>query len=98
VPSSSRTTAPSKGRANGPPSRRGGENVLYVPVKKSELSQLAQAQQMLTELGYDPGPVDGIMGPMTGGALRRFQQDQSLPVTGQPDAATMAKLKELTGK
>lgn len=46
------------------------------------------AQRALTAFGYDPGPADGIMGAKTRRALRLFQQDQGLPVTGRLDKAT----------
>ena len=31
-------------------------------------------QERLTTFGYDPGPVDGVMGPTTRSALRSFQE------------------------
>ena len=30
----------------------------------------------LTRLGYNPGPVDGVMGPKTRAAIARFENDQ----------------------
>lgn len=33
-----------------------------------------QVQQQLAKRGYDPGPVDGVAGPKTQRALRKFQQ------------------------
>ena len=46
--------------------------------------RMVRIQQTLHELGYDPGPVDGIYGRRTGAAIRRFQQDHGLPVDGRP--------------
>jgi hypothetical protein len=37
-------------------------------------------QKKLTDLGYDPGPVDGRMGPRTAAALERYKKAQGLPV------------------
>lgn len=51
-----------------------------------------QVQKKLKELGYDPGPPDGIWGNKTTSAIKRFQLDNGLPVTGQLDAQTRAKL------
>jgi hypothetical protein len=34
-----------------------------------------EAQKLLTELGYKPGPVDGIYGPETAQAIKTFQND-----------------------
>lgn len=51
-----------------------------------------QAQKRLREFGYDPGPVDGIMGKKTVSAIESFQQDNGLPVTGKLNRATRQKL------
>ncbi|RMX06004.1 peptidoglycan-binding protein [Corticibacter populi] len=53
---------------------------------------LRKAQQVLNELGYDAGTADGKMGQRTATALREFQDDQGLPVTGRLDPATSAAL------
>jgi len=62
--------------------------------------QLAQAgslvrevQQTLKDQGYDPGPVDGAMGAGTRSALRQFQADAGLAVTGRIDDPTVAALR-----
>ena len=39
-------------------------------------------QTRLKQLGYDPGPIDGINGPRTKAAVRKFQSDQGLTVDG----------------
>ncbi len=39
-------------------------------------------QRALRKRHYDPGPADGIFGPLTSAAVRRLQADQGLPVTG----------------
>ena len=38
--------------------------------------EVARLQQVLTELGYEPGSVDGIFGENTADSLNQFQQDQ----------------------
>jgi peptidoglycan hydrolase-like protein with peptidoglycan-binding domain len=50
-------------------------------------------QTALKEKGYDPGPVDGRMGPQTRSALRAYQKKEGLPATGNADAKTLAGLK-----
>lgn len=52
-------------------------------------------QLKLKALGYDPGDVDGIFGPATQAALKRFQEHyESLAPTGVLDAATSAALAQ----
>jgi peptidoglycan hydrolase-like protein with peptidoglycan-binding domain len=49
-------------------------------------------QEALKQKGYNPGPVDGILGARTSDALREFQKAQGLVETGRLDAATRNKL------
>jgi lipid-binding SYLF domain-containing protein/peptidoglycan hydrolase-like protein with peptidoglycan-binding domain len=51
-----------------------------------------RAQEALRDKGYDPGPIDGVVGPRTRAALRNYQQAESLAVTGRLDPETAAKL------
>lgn len=51
-----------------------------------------KVQEELTRLGYYNGTVDGNVGPRTQAAIIKYQQANSLPVTGQPDAATLQKM------
>jgi hypothetical protein len=53
---------------------------------------LVRAQARLARLGYYPGPIDGDFGPMTSRALRSYQIDYGLPVTGRLDSQTRASL------
>ncbi|NIO40749.1 MAG: hypothetical protein GTO41_11560, partial [Burkholderiales bacterium] len=41
-----------------------------------------EAQRLLTALGYDTGPIDGIWGPKTATAIRAYQKQMGLPVDG----------------
>jgi hypothetical protein len=50
-------------------------------------------QAYLTYLGYDPGPVDGLMGRLTRSALGEFQTARGLPVSDNVDAALLATLR-----
>lgn len=52
------------------------------------------AQLALKDKGFDPGPIDGIMGPRTSAAVREFQEKEALTVTGRLDEETRAKLGE----
>jgi peptidoglycan hydrolase-like protein with peptidoglycan-binding domain len=54
------------------------------------------AQEKLNAVGYDAGPMDGILGPRTKRALIRFQAVEGLELTGELDAATRARLLSAT--
>jgi len=41
-----------------------------------------QVQEALRRLGYYKGPADGIFGPLTRAAIRRFQQNTRSDATG----------------
>jgi len=51
-----------------------------------------EVQEALVYYGYDVGTVDGIFGRGTDQALRRFQRDEGLPVSGVVDDETAAAL------
>jgi len=50
------------------------------------------AQRQLKERGYYAGPVDGVIGPATENALRAYQRDRGLKVTGRLDSPTVRSL------
>ena len=53
---------------------------------------MRDAQAKLNELGFDVGRPDGAGGPKTTNALRAFQKDRGIPVTGRLDNATKSEL------
>ncbi len=57
---------------------------LIVPVK--------HVQNALVKAGYEPGPVDGIMGQKTRTAILRFQKDKGVEGSGYINQATMVAL------
>jgi Putative peptidoglycan binding domain len=65
------------------------------PEPTNEESRTLRIQQWLARLGFlnDEG-VDGEYGPMTQQAVRRFQREQDLRVTGQVDEATYNRLRQ----
>ena len=50
-------------------------------------------QTALTQMGYDPGPADGIKGSKTVAAIRRYQSDQKLLVDGRPTPELAAHIQ-----
>ncbi|MFQ5974008.1 MAG: peptidoglycan-binding protein [Alphaproteobacteria bacterium] len=57
-------------------------------------SLVASTQALLTRLGYEPGPVDGVMGPRTSAAIREYQLDRGLPANGWPSTQLELQLLE----
>jgi peptidoglycan hydrolase-like protein with peptidoglycan-binding domain len=56
------------------------------------LEQMKLAQETLRSFGYAPGATDGIMRFGTASALRAFQREQGLTITGQANPETLAAL------
>lgn len=50
--------------------------------KGSEGPVVEELQRRLTDLAFEPGPIDGIFGPKTRAAVRAFQQAHDLQVDG----------------
>jgi peptidoglycan hydrolase-like protein with peptidoglycan-binding domain len=55
-------------------------------------SVIRAAQHKLDDAGYHAGTADGQMGPVTRRAVRKYQRDQSLSVTGKLDESTLSHL------
>ena len=57
-------------------------------------SQLLELQTALNQRGFDSGTPDGMMGPATRDAIRRYQRSVGLPADGYPDPDLLQRLKE----
>jgi peptidoglycan hydrolase-like protein with peptidoglycan-binding domain len=53
---------------------------------------IVAVQQLLYQLGYYQGPIDGVIGPQTARAVRWFQSVDTLSATGQIDGPTLKAL------
>ena len=56
------------------------------------------AQQKLDDEGYNAGTPDGKLGPATRGAIRKYQSDKNIRVTGKLDESTLTHLNVGAGK
>jgi peptidoglycan hydrolase-like protein with peptidoglycan-binding domain len=54
--------------------------------------QVRLIQIRLKAAGFDPGRVDGIMGPRTKAALQKYQAARGLADSGKPDEKTLKSL------
>ncbi len=55
--------------------------------------QLKTLQRALNQRGFDSGTPDGVMGPNTRGALRRYQSSAGLPADGYPSLELLQQLE-----
>jgi localization factor PodJL len=60
-------------------------------------SPVAQAQELLTRLGYNVGTADGKMGGRTANAIRLFQLQSGLKVTGEVTPELIDVMRERAG-
>jgi peptidoglycan hydrolase-like protein with peptidoglycan-binding domain len=69
-----------------------GLSLCAVPVLSQSRDTVRDAQQALKDKGYDPGPVDGINGPLTRAAVRNYQQKENLDADGRLGPKTLDSL------
>jgi hypothetical protein len=55
--------------------------------------RVREVQRLLHRIGYRPGPVDGMFGPLTRSSVQWFQIKHNLRPSGVVDAATLALLR-----
>lgn len=63
------------------------------PWETGETGLIARTQTLLAELGYDPGPADGVMGDRTRRAIVNYQRAQGLQPGAPLDAGLIARLE-----
>jgi photosystem II stability/assembly factor-like uncharacterized protein len=73
-----------------PPARGKGKKAAAPKPTRSDA--VKRGQEALNVAGYDVGTPDGVAGTRTVAALRRFQAEKGIGVTGQFDSATLAAL------
>lgn len=69
----------------------------YCPRKPARTSVSIETvfniQNLLIDLGYNPGPADGVIGRNTKTAITQFQRQRGLPVNGLASKALLIELK-----
>ncbi len=55
---------------------------------------ILEFQKLLAAHGYDPGPIDGVVGELTAAAIRRFQADSGMEEDGKISPALHEELKK----
>ncbi len=64
------------------------------PLSRSDRIDL---QRLLLARGYDPGGIDGVIGPMTRTAIRTFQRELGETPDGYPTQRLLERLRRLQG-
>lgn len=77
---------------------RAGAPLRILLTRRNGRERLVDVQTLLAGLGYDPGPVDGYMGPKTARAVRAFQAAQDLPASGIVTGDTVTALFRAAGR
>lgn len=77
------------------PPQASGDSEVQVP--EQTVALIENVQRILGNMGYEAGPVDGIMGGMTRSAIRAFERDRELPVTGRISGRLLKEISEATG-
>jgi peptidoglycan hydrolase-like protein with peptidoglycan-binding domain len=70
----------------------GGGSMQQTQAQGQEAEAVKKIQQSLNDQGYSAGPVDGIIGEKTRGALSEFQQAEGMQATGEVDRQTIDAL------
>ena len=77
----------------------GRSNAVAAPWPRDDrplsLTERKALQQALADKGYNPGPVDGIIGAGTRRALRAWQKDAGLPADGYASSSILKALTAL---
>lgn len=56
-------------------------------------AEVREAQRLLFEQAFDPGTADGIAGPTTVAAVKRYEERRGLPITGSLDLRLLESLR-----
>jgi len=56
--------------------------------------EVREVQKRLQRFGFNPGPVDGVAGRMTAGAVMNYQQSRGQPQTGDVDRELLEQLRQ----
>lgn len=68
------------------------------PLPRSEAKRITLVQKRLSELGYEAGPIDGILGPRTRAAIKAFQRAKGLGQDGKPSRKLLKAVRKNSWK
>jgi len=59
-------------------------------------AEVREVQGRLRAMGFNPGPVDGIVGPLTENAAQQYRRARGLEATGAVDGNLLVQLRQET--
>lgn len=95
APAATPTAAPAAdalGRKDKPAAATADQQTANQRNASPDASLVLEVQQSLRRAGFDPGPVDGIMGPGTRAAIEAYQRQNNLPADGAPSRELLRRL------
>jgi peptidoglycan hydrolase-like protein with peptidoglycan-binding domain len=69
-----------------------------IAAKAVENDTIKTVQQILADLGYSPGPIDGAWGTNTSRAISAFQRDRNIAETGRITPEVLNEFRRVTGR
>ncbi len=87
-------TPPSGGWEAAEPALASAEPLALAPLP---VDAVKQAQKILNAIGFDAGTADGVMGPQTTKAIRTFQKQEGMSITGKVSPELLHRLRNLPG-
>lgn len=73
-----------------------GDRLLYLVKPYLRGDDVAELQVRLSQLGFDPGRVDGVFGPLLDGALRDFQRNCGIEISAALTQRTLIELRRFS--
>ncbi len=73
-----------------------GDRLLYLVKPYLRGDDVAELQVLLSQLGFDPGRVDGVFGPLLDRALSEFQRNCALETNGTLTQRTLNELRRFS--
>jgi peptidoglycan hydrolase-like protein with peptidoglycan-binding domain len=69
-----------------------------IAANAEENATVKRVQQILADLGYAPGPIDGAWGANTASAVSAFQSDRGIAQTGKITPELLNEFQRVTGR
>ncbi len=72
-----------------------GEGFIGYAEERRAIALKFEVQEALIDLGHEIGEIDGQIGPKTRSAIRSFEKQQGMPLTGRPSEAVLTRMRSV---